>query len=305
MPRAHARIPAPAPRDLLRRLCARIEAHGLTPLPERGGVAYRAEGLAVRISMGEGELFLTLVAEDGERLSWLQAQAEEHAQAASGAAIILPWENGEAPRPRHTLTFTAVRDVLPGLRRFTFLMDREPECAGDHLRIAPPGGGMRYYTIRARRGREIDVDVVMHGVASFSGWAARPAIGDVLQAMGPGGGLAPPGGAMLLAADMSALPALALILEDNPEATGRCIVAAPRGVESYLPAHPGFAVTRIEPGADLAAAVIGAPAPEGLAAAWFAGEAGDARAAKRHFAMRLGLPAAQRRSAAYWRREAA
>lgn len=80
----------------------------------------------------------------------------------------------------------------------------------------------RTYTVRYwdPRTRELTIDFVHHGDSGLAGvWAANARPGDGLRFLGPGGAYAPAPEAdvHLLAGDESALPAIAVALENLPE----------------------------------------------------------------------------------------
>jgi NADPH-dependent ferric siderophore reductase len=117
---------------------------------------------------------------------------------------------------------------------------------------------MRTYTIRAVRpgAREIDIDIVLHGLVGVaSAWATTAPLGSPLIVCGPNadhdgfhGGVdfLPPArtGRMLLAGDETALPAIANILEGLPaDAQGCALLEVPAdGDAAAVPSHPGFEV---------------------------------------------------------------
>jgi NADPH-dependent ferric siderophore reductase len=95
-------------------------------------------------------------------------------------------------------------------------------------------GHMRTYTVREVRGTGADtrlvVDIVLHledgATGPGSAWAARASVGDRLVVVAPRRGLPfggiefapPPGAALLLAGDETAVPAVCSILRDLPDA---------------------------------------------------------------------------------------
>ena len=212
---------------------------------------------------------------------------------------------------------------------------------------------MRTYTVRAARPleREVDVDFVLHGpTGPASTWALRAQAGDEVVLIGPNarfpgdpGGVEwrPPAGAgaLLLAGDETAVPAIAAIAEALPYGTGARVVLevpteddvldldVPADVRlTWLPRRCGNAVrprgalltAAVCAAADEMGAVTGAAEadevhpddlvwevpedPHGAAAyAWLAGEAGVVTGLRRYLLREAGF---DRRSVAfmgYWR----
>ncbi|MGI5270944.1 siderophore-interacting protein [Nonomuraea sp. CA-218870] len=209
---------------------------------------------------------------------------------------------------------------------------------------------MRTYTVRRARpeARELEVDIVLHGDAGpMSRWACAAEVGDELVIIGPDGRYeGPPSGlefrppqgtgAVLIAGDETAAPAICSILERLPAGTtGEAFVeVATRG--DFLPSETGSAVKvtwlardGAPHGAHLVPAVREAalrllpplPAPEdfqdvdvdaaelwevpeapsGPLYAWLAGEAAVIRKLRRHLVAERGM---DRRAVAfmgYWR----
>lgn len=89
----------------------------------------------------------------------------------------------------------------------------------------------RTYSVRAYRAdtNELDIEFVMHGEGEDSGpaahWAAHAQVGDYLGVAGPGGPdpLLAPADWHLLAGDMTALPAIAALLETLPANAQGCV----------------------------------------------------------------------------------
>ncbi|MFI5936329.1 siderophore-interacting protein [Actinoplanes sp. NPDC051494] len=249
---------------------------------------------------------------------------------------------------RVTLTGAALRDFdFHGLdQRINLIFLPESE---DHAGFAADtdwltrcrtlGAPLRVYTVRAFRPDqlEIDIDFVLHGDTSpASRWAGAATPGDPVILIGatPGHPVTdvawkPPPGAtlMLLAADSTALPAAAAILEslDRP---ARAVIEVPHP-DDRLPIAGGHDITwlvtehgdTIEP---VVRALLDESAPAGARAdttpeseddvwevpeqatgsfyAWLAGESGTVVALRRHMVTERGV---DRRSIAfmgYWKR---
>lgn len=131
------------------------------------------------------------------------------------------------PAPR-TLHVIAARPLTPNMRRITLgggeieSFPVNQESAYIKL-IFPAAGGdrplVRTYTVRHQRADQFDVDFVMHGDAGPAAqWAARVRPGESILVGGPGPRKLVDNSAdwFLLAGDMTALPALAVNLEQLP-----------------------------------------------------------------------------------------
>ncbi|WP_327674664.1 siderophore-interacting protein [Kitasatospora sp. NBC_00458] len=182
---------------------------------------------------------------------------------------------------------------------------------------------MRSYTVRSQRelpggGTELDVDFALHGdTGPASRWAARAEPGDRVLLLGPAVadnrsvGFRPPAGTrtVLVAADETALPAAAAILEWLPEdVTVHAFLQVPHAEDvQELPARAADG-TRWLVGTDLlVGAVRAAEFPvdgEDRVYAWLAGEAGTVRALRRHLVGERGVDRRRIEFSGYWRRGA-
>lgn len=215
------------------------------------------------------------------------------------------------------MTVRAVTDLHPRMRRLTFAADEfgtfavegPDECFGWLL---PTGGQprLRWYTIRAHRPElaEIDVDVVLHGDGGPASWfAARARPGDRSEFRSSGAAYAPPdgGGAQLLLADETSVPALAAIVRSLPAGTSgvRAVVELPDESWTYELGgevevdrrHRGDQA----PGSCLRAAVASEPYP--LAYAWVCAEASGVRAVRRRLVEGWRLDRRRITFSGYWR----
>lgn len=175
--------------------------------------------------------------------------------------------------------------------------------------VAPKGARpvLRNYTVRAHRvvgehgpGPELDIDLVLHGspedgtAGPAATWAATCSPGDEVAIYDEGCIFAPqePRVPLLLAADESALAAVAGILASVPEDTrGVAVVEVPTADDRQeLTRPPGLDVRWIVrddpadvPGRAALAAIRETPVPSGPVYAWAAGESGLATGARRHW----------------------
>ena len=171
---------------------------------------------------------------------------------------------------------------------------------------------MRTYTARAFRPEvnEVDVDVFLHGDGPASTWAATVRPGDEIAVTSPRrSGFHPPESArwILLAADSSAIPAVATILEVESHLPIRCIIEVDDARDRVeLPHHTSATVewrTReadATPNSTLLSALH-----EDLAAGpgfcWVAGESGAIRQARTYLLTRDRLDRDSVVTRGYWR----
>lgn len=210
---------------------------------------------------------------------------------------------------------------------------------------------LRTYTVRAvrRAPSEVDVDVVLHPSTTGDGgpaarWAATVRPGDRIAVVGPDTGYAgahgglefrPPDrvGALLLAGDETAVPAICAILERLPhDARGVALLEVPSGADVlWVQAPPAMRVDWLPRGAAphgarLVPAVRAAVAPllprssgpdvaavDGLLwevpeptgpvdlYAWLAGEAGVITTLRRHLVTERGMARHSVAFMGYWR----
>ena len=240
-------------------------------------------------------------------------------------------------------TVSAVEDVHPHLRRITFAgggLDTFAPAGPDtfcYVLLPPPGsdtltidesftweqyGQMppdqqpvgAYYTVRAWRPdvAELDMLFVLHGDGHASGWAARAKRGDPVALWGPRTGYHPPAATdwLLLAADETGLPAVAVILEQLPDGMPARVVAevADEHEHHELPVRDGVEVTwlhrdGVEAGTttQLLDAVRALDWPAGTPYVWGGGESRAMTAIRRYVRDERGLERAAVSLVAYWR----
>jgi NADPH-dependent ferric siderophore reductase len=158
---------------------------------------------------------------------------------------------------------------------------------------------------------ELDVEVVLHGEAPLSHWAASAAPGDPVAISGTGRGYSVDPGArsFLLAGDESAVPAMGTVLPALPaEARVTVVVERRVGTEPVeLPAHPGVTVRWCELAEGAAPGDALVPAVEATSLdpdvrVWAAGEAAAVQRLRRHLFEAVGLPRSQAVVRGYWKR---
>lgn len=175
--------------------------------------------------------------------------------------------------------------------------------------VVPGQFQSRYYTVRSWDGRALVLDVVVHDVGLVTEWASRDCVGDTVTVTEPKGSFALPPGAgwLLLVGDLTAMPAMARILEWNHSSVEpvetRVWAEVPDDLPDYLAG--GADVTWLEPPAEgasrLADVVGGIDWPEGEGYFWMAGESGQMRAIRKHLMRDRALPSAAYDVMGYWR----
>ena len=188
-----------------------------------------------------------------------------------------------------------------------------PTWTGNEF-LLPGGARPTLRTLTPRRvdhgGRQLDVDIVLHGRGAASEWAESAVPGARVAVSGPGRGYPvdeeAPG--FFLAGDETAIPGIGQLLEvlppDRPVEV-HVEVAEPDG-RVELPEHPRATVTWHDlppgtpPGSALVAAVCSVDlAPE--ARVWVAGEAAAVQRIRKHLFGDGGLPRRQATIRGYWK----
>ncbi|WP_171169259.1 siderophore-interacting protein [Streptomyces sp. I05A-00742] len=212
----------------------------------------------------------------------------------------------QAPTDHVKLCFAQDGDELPV----------EPVVVNDTWIDAPVEPITRDYTVRhyRRDTHELDIDMVLHGHGVASAWAARAEPGMRLGILGPRGSEILPmvHDWYLLAAEETALPALARWLEMLPAGVrvlAFAEVPGPRD-EQDLRTAADLSMTWLHRGSApagstdlLERAVRAAELPaEGLGYAWIAGEATSLKPIRRYLRRELGLAKEQVDVDGYWKR---
>lgn len=177
---------------------------------------------------------------------------------------------------------------------------------------ADPGSAAegRNYSVRHHDGGRIDIDVVLHSRGPGTAWACVTAASDRVGLDHARSWFRPEPATdwLLLVTDLSGLPATARIIEELPRGTPAVAVVevADRDDLGYLPAHPDVTViTSVGTGngsapSRLAQLVRELPMPAGRGYCWFAGEAAQSRAVRKHFRGK-GWSVDQLDVTGYWR----
>ncbi|MEO0321977.1 MAG: siderophore-interacting protein [Myxococcota bacterium] len=230
-------------------------------------------------------------------------------------------------KPSYRVTVAATEQRTPNLRRLHLEgedLTRFPDgFEGGYVKLlltpegtaapAPEGAKRRSYTVRAfdRAASRLTLDFAAHGLAGpGTRWGAEAAVGDAITVVGPGAvkGLDPAADWVLLAGDMTALPALAVQLERlGADATGHAVIAVPSAEDRQLPAHPpGLEVHWLvgEPPEALVATVRAIPWRPGSVAVWCASEFEAMRGLRGYFRDERGVGKDAMYISSYWKRDA-
>lgn len=326
-------------------LCEDMAEHGLTPeRPSAGCARVEVDSMTLQLQTSANHLVIDVTAPGASGLFFLKEAVTQHIlriDAAAGAAMT--WsDGGAADRPpnfqegrvegvdhlgddllRLDLSVADAgafaRDGLHVKAMIPARHDRPPvwpRVAANGTTIWPKGADelhVRYYTLRrvdVEAGR-VWIDVVLHPGGRIAGWCETARPGARIGLMGPGGGALPAGdGPALIVGDRTALPAIARLLEDMPDAP-RATVVVPRirlrDGGAYLPDSTHDLVELdptifTDPSALSEAVGDAARLAGGPARAWFGGEFDAAQAMRRLFRQELGLSKGTQMSVAYWRR---
>ena len=232
-------------------------------------------------------------------------------------------------RKARELTVSAVEQLTPNMRRLTLqgddLADFPEDAEGAYFKLVFAGDDperpiLRTYTVARHRPErhEIDVDFMLHdgaggtpdGVAS--GWAVDARPGDRVSLFGPGPATFVNTDARwyLLAADMTALPALTANLARLPaDARGYVVVEILADEDRQALPTPAAMemiwVVNAEPGGDdspLHEAIRRLPWLDGQPAVWAASEFETMKRNRHYFRQERGVEKSHLYASSYWKR---
>ncbi|MCK1798054.1 siderophore-interacting protein [Streptomyces sp. XM4193] len=256
----------------------------------------------------------------------------------SGASTGEHREQGRRPGRMRVTTVRQVRRVTPQMVRITFggeeLADFQSNGTDQHVAmyfyephvvLPRPFTGeaakallptakprLRRYTIRAHRPElaEVDMDFVLHGEDQLaSGWAERVKPGEEAIWFGPSPAyvLAPDAQWTVLLGDETALPAIAVLLEELPPGHRVFVLVevADSAEEQPLPTDADARITWLHRDGAPAGTLLHRHAtelslPAGRGRIWGGAERGTMRALRRHFVDGLGVDRADTHLTAYW-----
>jgi NADPH-dependent ferric siderophore reductase len=203
----------------------------------------------------------------------------------------------------------AREELSPHLVRLNLAVDPAFESTGipdEWVGLVVPGQFQsRYYTVRSYAAGQLVLDVVVHEVGLVTEWVQREdCVGSTVTVTEPKGSFDPPADAgwLMLVGDLTALPAMARIVETTSLPT-RVWAEVPDDLSTYFPA--GTDVTWLESPADgssrLAEVVESLDWPSGTGYFWMAGESAQMRAIRKHLMRERRLPASAYDVMGYWR----
>lgn len=220
-------------------------------------------------------------------------------------------------RPTTALTVTGREQLTSHLVRVRFSGDLSAFARStftDRYVKLEFGDVVRTYTVRDLDvdAGELAIDFVVHGAEGVAGvWAARAAVGEVLNARGPGGAYSPDPSAdwHLLAGDESALPAIGAALDalvsERPDAVARVVVEVSSPTDTLpLPEGAGVEVTWVfrSEGGSLEETVRALEWLPGRVQAFVHGEARSVMHGIRPYLLKeRGIPRTDASVSGYWR----
>lgn len=171
--------------------------------------------------------------------------------------------------------------------------------------VVPGQFQSRYYTVREVTDDHLGIDVVVHDQGLVTEWAMRDCVGDVVTVSEPKASFAPPVEAswLMLVGDLTAMPAMARIVESCPDLPVRVWAEVPDDLSGYLPERADVTwLTPPAPGqSELAEVVAGLEWPADRGYFWMAGESAQMRAIRKHLMREVGLPSTDYDVMGYWR----
>jgi NADPH-dependent ferric siderophore reductase len=209
--------------------------------------------------------------------------------------------------------------LSPRLRRVVLQVE-DPEtlavkpggdsAVGVYFPAPAPDGEGRNYSVRRHEAGRITLDVVLHGRGLATAWARAVQPGDRVRLDHARAWYRPEPTTdwQLLVADLSGLPAIARIIEELPESAPATAIVEVAGRDDldYLPRRENVAVIAcVGTGNGLAPSRLAArlrdfTGPAGRGYCWFAGEAAESRAVRKHL-RGLGWTIDQMDVTGYWR----
>lgn len=210
-----------------------------------------------------------------------------------------------SPRTPHRAVVRGKERLSDHLLRLELRTDgslTSTSVADEWLPLTVPGQFQtRYYTVRSLEADRLLLDVVVHDEGLVTGWAQTDCVGDEVGLGMPKGSYAPPADAgwVVLAGDLTALPAMARIAETETLPLTLHAESADGPVPSYLPEVTTWHSAEPEQ-SRLAEIVAGIEWPSGPGYFWMAGESAQMRDIRRHCRRDLGWDTRHHEVMGYW-----
>ena len=208
---------------------------------------------------------------------------------------------------REQLSSHFVRIVLGGAGLTGFTSTGVPD---EWVALTVPGQFQtRYYTVRSWDGERLALDIVVHEHGLVTEWASGDCVGDVVTISEPKSSFSMPASAqwLLLVGDLTALPAVARIIESDPGVPVTAWCEVPDGELAAYVDVPGDSAQvhwlQPPPGVETETAAIVERIvwPEGEGYFWMAGESAQMRAIRKHLMREVKLPSTAYDVMGYWR----
>jgi NADPH-dependent ferric siderophore reductase len=164
----------------------------------------------------------------------------------------------------------------------------------------------RYYTVRSWSAGELALDVVVHDHGLVTEWASLDCVGDVVSVSEPKSSFNMPPSAqwLFLVGDVTALPAIARIIESDPGVPVTAWCEVPDGeLPAYITGDASVHWLVPPEGVESATAAVVERIewPGGEGYFWMAGESAQMRAIRKHLMREVKLPSTAYHVMGYWR----
>ena len=206
---------------------------------------------------------------------------------------------------REQLSSQFVRLVLGGPGLVDFASTGIPD---EWVALTIPGQFQtRYYTVRSWQGGELTLDIVVHEHGLVTEWASTDCVGEVVTVSEPKGSFSMPADAawLLLVGDLTALPAIARIMETVSVPVTAWVETPDEPIRGYVAGQVDGQVSWTTPPAGVETAtseiVTAIDWPSGSGYFWMAGESAQMRAIRKHLMRERQLPTSAYDVMGYWR----
>ena len=202
---------------------------------------------------------------------------------------------------REQLSSHFVRLVLGGSELAEFASTGIPD---EWVALTIPGQFQtRYYTVRSWDGAELTLDIVVHEHGLVTEWASTDCVGEMVTVSEPKGSFAmPPDAAwLLLVGDLTALPAIARIMETVSVPVTAWVETPDEPIRAYVDGDVSWSTPPSGVETATADIVTSIDWPSGSGYFWMAGESAQMRAIRKHLMRERQLPTSAYDVMGYWR----